>query len=85
MCLRHHNSTRTPVVVSIGSNGDTSFERDVFQTFAAVSHTFDFSLDAPTRARVEALPYIRYAPTPHLGYATVKLPRHRSRLAQCQP
>lgn len=62
VCLRHHNGTKPPVVVSIGSNGDTSFERDVWHTFGVPSHTFDFSLDEQTRQKVEALPFIKFYP-----------------------
>lgn len=72
MCLRHHNGTSPPVVVSIGSNGDTSFERDVFHTFGVPSHTFDFSLNPETRQKVEALPFIRFYPKGLAGEEVIK-------------
>jgi len=50
LCMVHYNTSERPLVISVGSNGDTTFEHDISARLHAFSHTFDFTL-SPERWR----------------------------------
>lgn len=60
LCLFHKNVSKNPTVISIGSNGDSSFEEDVNRRLNAFSHTFDFTLNATDKAYISSRPYLKF-------------------------
>jgi len=60
LCVLHKNVSKAPSVISIGSNGDSSFEADVHKRLHAFSHTFDFTLNATNKARISSHPYLKF-------------------------
>lgn len=73
VCLSHYRSSNAePVVVSIGSNGDTSFEADVQNILQVPSHTLDFSLLPDVVDQVSSLEFIKFFPVGLTGSSEKK-------------
>lgn len=60
LCLFHKNVSGNPAVISVGSDGDPSFEEDVHRRINAFSHTFEFTLNATAMAFMSSRPYLKF-------------------------
>jgi len=60
VCAVHSGVIRDPVAVSIGSRGDTSFEKDLYDRLGAIVHTYDPTMLTPHRKGLAALPFLTF-------------------------
>lgn len=60
VCAAHYTrKNRDPVVLSVGSNGDTSFEKFIYDTYGVRTSTVDFSLTRETAKKVSSLDFVK--------------------------
>lgn len=60
ICMVHYNTSARPLVISVGSAGDASFEFDVSGRLHAFSHTFDFTLGPKQSKRMRSRRYLKF-------------------------
>lgn len=77
VCLLHSGVTQSPLTVSIGSNGDATFETELYNRLNAVIHTYDPTLTEAKQRYIDSLPFMTFHKAGLSGQNDIEATRKR--------